>query len=393
MICLTLFAALEQGGAQAQPDFPAIRLTEVTTELNLPVYGTGAGDGSGRLFIVTLDGFVTIVDKGVVKGFPFLDLGTRVTAREGEQGFYSLAFHPRYAENRRFFVSYTEIGTGDLVIYEHKVSRTDPDFAAEGTGKEIIRYTPLVPFHHGGQLAFGPDGYLYISFGDGTGPLFEPRDKFDRAQQLDSLGGKILRIDVDAATPYSVPADNPFVFMDWIHTEIYALGLRNPWKFSFDRVTGELYASDVGNYDWEEIDLIESGGNYGWPAREGPVCFVYPSNNEIAVEGCQTSQRYAPPLERYGHVAFDENGGNAIVGGYVYRGSAYPEFTGYYFYGDFTNGRIWAMRRTRYGAESKLLLDTDYPITSFVEDDAGELYMLSITGGLYRLEPSSEASP
>ena len=369
----------------SQAQVPQIELELVTDDLHLPVYATTAGDGSNQFYVVTLDGFIYTLENGSVSEYPFLDLTGRVTAREGEQGFYSLAFHPDYKENRRFFISYTEIGTGDVVVMEHKRSRTDPEFAVARTGKEILRFSPQVAFHHGGQLAFGPDGYLYISFGDGTGPLYEPREEFDVAQDLDTFAGKILRIDVDKGDPYSVPDDNPFIFLDWLKPEIYALGFRNPWKFSFDRKTDLLYTGDVGNYDWEEINIVEAGGNYGWPAREGPVCFIYPTNKETAIDNCDESERYLDPLYQYGHVSFDEAGGNAIVGGYVYRGEKIPRLQGYYLYGDFTNGRIWAMRHNHYGAQSFELFDADFPLTSFAEDDDGELYALFITGQLYKL--------
>ena len=263
------------------------------------------------------------------------------------------------------------------------MTRTEPT----PTGQEIIRFDPLVPFHHGGQLEFGPDGYLYISFGDGTGPLFEPTPDFKRSQDMTSLGGKILRIDVDASQgelPYGIPADNPFVGKGEARAEIYALGFRNPWKFSFDRDTGALYTSDVGNYDWEEINLVEAGANYGWPIREGPVCFVFPETNELAYPDCAQQEGLSGPLLRYGHAAFDDEGGNAVVGGYVYRGEAYPELRGLYLYADFTNGRIWATDPNA-AEDRSLLIDTDYAITSFAEDEAGELYVTVISGEVFRL--------
>lgn len=388
--CVLIFICTFAASRADAPLFPEVRLEPVFEGLNLPVYATYAPDGSGRLFIVSLDGLVHILKNGKLLTEPFLSLSGTVTAQEGEQGMYSLAFHPDYAANRRFFVSYTEAGTGDVVVSEHQASFTHPDLA-EHEGQEIIRFTPLVPYHHGGQLAFGPDGYLYISFGDGTGPLFTRTPDFERAQSLTELAGKILRIDVDSPgqdASYSVPADNPFTFMDWVPGEVYALGLRNPWKFSFDRETGELYAGDVGNYDWEEVNIIEAGGNYGWPVREGPVCFIFPDTERPASEDCENTVRYLEPLHSYGHVAFDEAGGNAIVGGYVYRGKAYPKLDGLYLYADFTNGRIWGLRTLRTTALSKQLLDTDLAITSFVEDEAGELYVLDIAGGLHRIVPA-----
>ncbi len=383
-LALSLFILL---GTVLAQRLPAIELQLIADSLTLPTYATHAGDGSRRLFIVQLDGFVRVWQDGELLETPFLDLDGIVTALAGEQGMYSIVFHPEFADNRRFFVSYTEFGTDDLVVVEHQAFRSNPNLAyRQAYRQEIIRYSPHDPYHHGGQLKFGPDGYLYVSVGDGTGPLFEPREDFDVAQHLDVLAGSLLRLDVDSATPYAIPADNPFTALPWVRPEIYAYGFRNPWRFSFDPETEHLYLGDVGNYDWEEINLIRAGGNYGWPAREGPVCFVFPSNLEPAIEDCD-NPRYLAPLLAYGHVAFDAQGGNAVIGGYVYRGEDFPELQGLYFYGDFTNGRIWAFDTTLAEPKGELLLETDLRITSFVENEAGELYVLDILGGMYRLVP------
>ncbi len=368
--------------------FPELELEPVLEGLTLPIYATSAKDGSGRLFVVQLDGFVRIVQNGELLDSPFLNLDGQVTALSGEQAMYSIAFHPNYAENGRFFVSYAEVETNRVVVAEHRVSERNPNYAYRNVrNKFILSFKPDAPYHQGGQLQFGPDGYLYVSFGDGGTPLYTYTPGFDKALGLDSFAGKILRIDVDNGDPYSIPEDNPFSSLDWVPGEIYALGFRNPWKFSFDFETGELLAADVGNYDWEEINKIVAGGNYGWPAREGPVCFVFPDTKAIAVENCELNKQYLDPLITYGHLAFDPDGGNAIVSGYVYRGQHYPEMNGFYIYGDFTNGKIWLMRRQEGKIESKLALDTDLQITSFAEDDEGELYVLSIRGGLYKIKP------
>ena len=386
ILCI-LIICLSFGIAQT----PAIELEPILEGFELPVYATHAEDGSGRLFVVSLAGRVFVLQDGELLPEPFLDLAGIVTAQEGEQGLFSVAFHPEYATNRQLYVAYTEAETGELVVMAHETLADNPN-RADPQGEEIIRFDPIVPYHHGGQLEFGPDGYLYISFGDGTGPLFEPTPDFKRAQNLNELGGKILRLDVDAPAdglPYGIPADNPFVTetsSEEARAEVYALGFRNPWKFSFDRETGELYTSDVGNYDWEEINRVEVGENYGWPIREGPVCFVFPETNELAYPDCTEFEDLSEPLLRYGHAAFDNEGGNAIVGGYVYRGEAYPELRGLYFYADFTNGRIWATDPDAPTATAdSLLLDTDYAITSFAEDEAGELYVTAISGELFRI--------
>jgi glucose/arabinose dehydrogenase len=397
---------------QAQITFPEVRLEPVLSGLRLPVYATMPDDGTGRIFIVSLDGFVYIVKGGKQYPLPFLDLDGIVTALTAEQGMYSLAFHPDYKNNRRFFVSYIEVGTDDFVVTEYKAYHYVPDFADPKSAKEILRFSPKNPFHQGGQLAFGPDGYLYIAIGDGGEPLAERVAHFDIAQKLDTFAGKLLRIDVDAGAilaqlasetiltltrenekskNYSVPKDNPFVKLPWVKTEIYALGFRNPWKFSFDRKSGDLYLSDVGNYDWEEINLVKKGGNYGWPYKEGPVCFFFPlpenkpQEERYADPDCEGSSRYNKPLTYYGHVVFDEQGGNAVTGGYAYRGEQFPEMQGFYFFADWTNGRIWALTHNAYGATQHEVLDTDYQISSFFEDLNGELYILTITGEMYQI--------
>jgi glucose/arabinose dehydrogenase len=313
-----------------------------------------------------------------------------MTAMEAEQGMYSMTFHPDYKHNRRFFVSYIETGSSDLVITEYQAYKNVPDFADPKSAKEILRFSPANPFHQGGQLAFGPDGYLYISIGDGGQPLVEPFEGYDVAQKLDSFAGKVLRIDVDKADsknkfPYTIPQDNPFVNIPGAKGEIFAIGFRNPWKFSFDREKGELYLGDVGNYDWEEIDVVKKGGNYGWPYKEGPVCFIFPVDESLADPKCRGSSRYNKPLFAYGHVAFRPEGGNAITGGYVYRGEKYPSMQGFYFYGDWTNGRIWALTHNVYGVSNRLMVEANQQLFSFFEDLDGELYVTTLLGNMYHL--------
>jgi glucose/arabinose dehydrogenase len=399
---------LSLSSALAQVNFPEVRLEQTLSNLRLPVHATMPDDGTNRIFVVSLDGFVYIVKDGMQRHLPFLDLDGTVTALNAEQGMYSLAFHPDYKNNRRFFVSYIENGTDDFVVTEFKAYQHIPDFADPKSAKEILRFSPRAPFHQGGQLAFGSDGYLYVAIGDGGEPLTRRVPNFDVAQRLNTFAGKVLRIDVDnvtATTPesgvllasqhdelpknYSIPQDNPFAHLSWVKGEIYALGFRNPWKFSFDRETGELYLSDVGNYDWEEINLVQKGGNYGWPYKEGPVCFFFPLPQDLPKEeryadpDCEGRGRYREPLHAYGHVSFDPGGGNAVTGGYVYRGEQFPGMQGFYFFADWTNGRVWALEPT---ARNTLeLLDTGDQISSFFEDSNGELYILTITGEMYQL--------
>ncbi len=374
----------------AQIPFPKITLEPYLENLHLPIYATMPNDDSERIFVVSLDGYIYIVKDGEHFPLPFLDLDGIMTAMDAEQGMYGMTFHPDYKSNRRFFVSYIETGSSDLIIAEYKAYTNVPDFADPQSAKEILRFSPANPFHQGGQLAFGADGYLYISIGDGGQPLVEPFEGYDVAQKLDTFAGKVLRINVDASdtknnTPYQIPEDNPFVKIPGAKGEIFAIGFRNPWKFSFDQETGDLYLSDVGNYDWEEVNLVKKGGNYGWPYKEGPVCFIFPIDQSLADPECESLSRYNTPLYHYGHVAFNKEGGNAITGGYVYRGKKYLSMQGYYFYGDWTSGRIWTLTHNVYGASNRLMFETNQQIFSFFEDLDGELYVTTLGGMMYHL--------
>ena len=371
----------------------------LSLELSKPVFATHAGDGSERLFIVQLGGHVRIFGNGELLEEPFFGLGGRLTAQVGEQGFYSLAFHPDYADNGRFFVSYTEHDTADIVVIEHRVTDNPNRADLDAFSKELLRLPPVEPFHHGGGLAFGPDGYLYIGLGDTVFTIDYLRT-LPNAQDLESLAGKILRIDVDNGDPYAIPEDNPFVNVAGARGEIYALGFRNPWKLTFDKETGDLYAVDVGNDRWEEVNKVEAGANYGWHAKEGPECFEYYDTYELVDPDCPNSEAYTPPLAYYAHLAQDELGGNAAVGGYVYRGERYPNWHGIYFFGDFVSGRIWSLDTTTDTttgtttdtpqATVRLLQDLDQPVSSFAQDEVGELYVLTMDGGLYHLALSDD---
>ena len=363
-------------------------LEPVTEGLGKAVYATSARDGSGRLFVVQLDGLVLVIQDGVVRERPFLNLSHRVTALEGEQGMYSLAFHPDYAANGRLFVSYTERESGRLVVAEHRVSG-DPN-VVDALASELIllQIAPDEPFHHGGQLTFGPDGMLYVGVGDGIRSV----EKLTRtpwvAQDLASLRGKVLRLDVDCRTPcgdapYATPANNPFVGRSDARGEVFALGFRNPWKFSFDRLDGSLLLGDVSNDRWEEVNRVTSGSNHGWPIREGLECLLLPDGARLEPD-CETLP-LTPPLALYGHPQVDPQGGNAITGGYVFRGDSSSPLYGRYLFADWVSGRIWSLDID--GADRlELLLDITANISSFVEDDAGNLYLLTIEGVLYRLD-------
>jgi glucose/arabinose dehydrogenase len=364
----------------------ALSLEPVVSGLAKPIYATHAGDGSGTLYTASLDGFVQTIDGGVIAETPFLDLRSRMTSLTGEQGFYSLAFHPDYRRTGRLFVSYTERGSGNVIVAEYRASGTPPTVAPGAEERILLQVAVDEPLHHGGQLAFGPDGHLYVGIGDGIRSLEILQRRPWPASDLGDLRGKLLRLDTDCGACggglYGVPADNPFIGVAGARPEVWALGFRNPWKFSFDRTTGHLYLGDVGNDRWEEVNRVVPAGDYGWPRREGEECLRLTDGTPFAAD-CDTTPTRAP-LAVYGHPQIDPAGGNAITGGYVYRGSAQPALVGRYLYADWVSGRIWSLDVDG-NAGVELLLDTDLNISSFVEDEAGELYLLEIGGTLYRI--------
>jgi glucose/arabinose dehydrogenase len=341
---------------------PTVGLAPVVTGgLTSPLFATSAGDGSGRLFVVEQPGRIRVVAGGRLRATPFLDIHSRLLF-SGERGLLGLAFHPRYASNGRFFVDYTRQPDGATVVEEFRVSG-DPNIA-QTSGHVVLTVPQPFANHNGGMLAFGPDGRLFIGLGDGGAE----GDPGNRAQNRQSLLGKVLRIDIDGRRPYAIPPDNPFAGGGG-RPEIFALGFRNPWRFSFDRVTGHLYAGDVGENAVEEIDLVRSGGNYGWRLKEGDQCFR-------PATGCDRPGLKAP-IAFYRHTA----GRCSIIGGYVYRGRAIPALVGSYIYGDLCTGEIFALRS---GASTRLL-NTGLTISSFGEDQAGELYVVGIGGTVHRL--------
>ncbi len=297
----------------------------------------------------------------------FLDIAFRAVAG-GEQGLLGLAFHPQFETNRRFFVNYTRRSDGATVIAEYRASASNPNVA--DTNETVILTIPQ-PFanHNGGMIEFGPDGFLYIAMGDGG----SASDPGNRAQNINELLGKILRIDVDRSEgglAYAVPPTNPFAGATAGRDEIYAIGLRNPFRFSFDRGTGQLWAADVGQGDREEIDVITRGGNYGWRVLEGTHC----TGSDPAL--CNTLNSI-PPIAEYGHT----NGRCSITGGYVYRGAELSLPLGSYVFGDFCTGEILLLRE---GVQT-LLLDTQMSISSFGEDEAGEVYVVNLSGSVHRI--------
>ena len=320
-------------------------------------------DGSGHLFVVEKIGHIHILENGLLIDNPFLNIEERVNDSSNEMGLLGLAFHPNYAQNGYFFVNYTGSG-GDTFISRFRVSGS-PYLADPGSEANLLRINQPFPNHNGGTLQFGPDGYLYAGLGDGGAA----GDPFGNAQNLDTLLGKILRLDVDSAEPYAVPPDNPF------GDEIWAYGLRNPWRISFDSATGDLYIGDVGQNAWEEIDYLlggSSGGvNFGWDYREG--AHEYDGNPPAGLA-------LVDPIAEYSH----SEGGCSVTGGYVYRG-AMPEWNGIYLYGDYCTGFIWGLMRVNGEWQAQLLFDTDVRITSFGQDESGEVYLLGDGGGTYKL--------
>jgi glucose/arabinose dehydrogenase len=362
------------GLAPTRDCLPRLKLTEVVRDLDDPLFvGAAPGDDS-RLYVVEQSGRIRLVKDGAVAATPFLDLSHAISAG-GERGLLGLAFHPQYATTGRFFVNYTD-PTGTTVIAEYRRSAADPDVAVSDAAR--IFFTVPQPFanHNGGMLAFGADGLLYIGLGDGGGSGGDPQNN---AQRLDTKLGKILRIDVDT---YPAPPTGNVGGGD---PDVWDFGLRNPFRFSFDRVTGDLYIGDVGQDRFEEIDFeprATGRHNYGWRITEGTHCFDPPV-------GCNLTG-ISLPVAEYGHAD-----GCAVIGGYVYRGPSIPDLVGRYLYADFCSSRIWSFVRdgARLTSEVELTDDLDPThvlggITSFGEDAAGELYVVDgRTGLVFRIDP------
>jgi glucose/arabinose dehydrogenase len=369
-----LGSLLFSSGLHAQ--VPRIELQPLLSGLSQPIFLTSAPDGSARRFIVEQPGRIRVLQPGATASTVFLDIRDRLVAG-GERGLLGLAFHPQFASNGRFFVNYTRRPDGATVIAEFRVS-IDPNVAEQ---TEIVLLTIPQPFenHNGGMIEFGPDGFLYIGMGDGG----SGNDPGNRAQNIDDLLGKILRIDVNVAqgsgVPYSSPPDNPFFGASPGRDEIYAVGMRNPWRFSFDRTTGQLYVGDVGQNTREEIDIVTRGGNYGWRVLEGTRCNIQGSIP------C-SDPRFVPPVAEY---STGVGGRCSVTGGYVYRGAQQSLPPGAYIYGDYCSGEIFMLRD---GVQT-VLLDTNHLITSFGEDESGELYVVAMGGSVHRITNPDAGTP
>jgi glucose/arabinose dehydrogenase len=349
-------------------------LEPVVTGLSNPLYVTSAHDGTNRLFIVEQGGVIKVLQPGSTTPTVFLDITSKVLSG-GEQGLLGLAFHPQLGPNRRFFVYYTKPGSGNdngaIQIAEYHVSSSDPNVADTTEIPILFIQHPVLPNHNGGMLEFGSDGFLYIGTGDGGGA----NDGANNAQNTSVLLGKILRIDINTPNgpiPYSSPSDNPFFGPAPGADEVYAFGMRNPWRFAFDRTTDQLYLGDVGQGAREEIDIVTLGGNYGWRIMEGSIC-----NPNINNGVCTPPSGHIPPISEYTH----SGGRCSITGGYVYRGVMSTLPVGDYVYADFCTGEIFLLQ----GGGQSLLLDTTQQISSFGEDEAGEVYVVGLGGSIQRL--------
>ena len=393
------------GALLTSPPAFGVRLVLVASDIGLPTDIQNAGDGSGRLFFVKQTGQIMVWNNGAVLPTPFLDVSNLSTdpviPGNGERGLLGLAFHPAYRDNGHFFLNYTRQLDHATVIARYSRSATDPNVADPLSATVLLTIAQPFPNHNGGALRFGPDGYLFIGMGDGGSPF----DTQNNAQNLSSLLGKMLRIDVNTSTPqlpYGLPPDNPFVAspQPGARAEIWAYGLRNPWRFSFDRVAGDLFIGDVGQNAREEIDLVRAGTaggmNFGWRIVEGTLC------TNLSGDPPCNNPGFTPPVFEYDH-----GQGCSITGGYVYRGSAVPElkpatppaigqlFSGTYVYGDLCSGTIWRLSAGAAGAVSNaVLLASGLFITAFGEDENGELYVADlISRKIYRFVSAARNLP
>lgn len=341
-----------------------VALKQVANGFQSPLYLTHAGDDSGRIFVVEKRGTIAIMRDGRRAQQPFFDITDLVGSSSSEQGLLSVAFHPNYRTNGFFFVNYTD-KAGDTVVARYKVS-SQPDAADPKSAKVLLKIDQPAANHNGGLVKFGPDGFLYIGMGDGG----RAGDPWGNGQNPKALLGKLLRIDVDNGDPYAIPKDNPFADGKNGLPEIWALGLRNPWRFSFDRADRTLFIADVGQNQYEEINAqpaTKGGLNYGWNVMEAQECF--------SGRNCP-KQNFVAPVAVYSH-----DQGCSVTGGYVYRGKAFPQLAGQYLYGDYCTGRLWSLSRSGTSWQQNSLLQADIQLSSFGEDQAGEVYVTDIGGG------------
>jgi glucose/arabinose dehydrogenase len=362
-------AANTSTAPRQMPDPSAYKWAQIVSGISAPTDIKNAGDGSGRLFILEQPGRIRVLKDGQLQAAAFLDITDRVGSANSEQGLLGFAFHPNFAQNGYFYVNYTDLN-GNTHIARFTASG---NFADPGSEKKLLFVQQPFPNHNGGSLAFGSDGTLYIGLGDGG----SQGDPYGNAQSDQSLLGKILRIDVNNGEPYSIPADNPNAARGAGLKEIWAKGLRNPWRFSFDSLTGDLWIGDVGQNLWEEIDFVRAGQpaglNFGWNKLEA----THPYRGIASPE-------FTAPVAEYPHAAEC-----AVTGGVVYRGKTLPEWQGIYLYGDYCSGAIWGLPSPLQGKPPVLLFQTGFKISTFGVDEAGDLYIADYQGSIYRLEKSN----
>jgi len=402
-LLLTLLLTAVSGGqgpsgapARLQPTTSAGRyqLRPLPVRFDKPVALVGLPEDGPRLLVVELGGLVVATTRGQPEARPFLNLVTRVTALRGEQGLFSVAVEARSAAARhgrgRFvFAAYTERESGDLIVGRYPLDEATRS-ARAADESVILRVAMPEPFHHGGQVAFGPDGMLYVAVGNGELSNRYLHERPWSSPSLDNLRGKVLRLDVSggwsSAAGYVVPSDNPYFTTAGALPEIFASGFRNPWKFSFDDVTGALFLADVGNDRYEEVNLVTAGGDYGWPSREGPECQRFPHVEGLVDPDCE-SGAFVAPLISYPHLALDPAGGQAVTGGVVSRDPDLPGLLGAYVYGDFVVGRLWALHP---GAEQPVEVLLAGPgLTAVAHGPEGELLLAFISGSVARIVPTS----
>lgn len=359
------------------PDVANVMLQRVATDLDQPLGLTHAGDG--RLFVVEQPGTIRILADGSLQETPFLDIRDRVGDAGFEQGLLGLAFPGDHADSGRFYVAYTDT-VGDSVLARYRVDPDDPDRALPDSEEVLLEVSQPFPNHNGGHLAFGPDGYLYHGLGDG-GAAGDPQQQ---GQNPGTLLGSMLRIDVDTSEGYDIPEDNPFVGDPSGRDEVWAYGLRNPWRWSFDPATGDLYIADVGQDRWEEVNVQPSGSsggeNYGWNVYEGEEKYVLGPPQATAPDAVFPVAVYSIEGEDC-----------SVTGGHVYRGSTLPGFEGRFVFGDYCTGKVWLLEETDDGWTMELWREMTYSISAFGTDEDGELYLVHHEGDVYRFVPDTGA--
>ena len=382
VIAALFFANCGGGGSSPSPNPtptpsgppPMLALNLVISGFSSPLDIEQPDDGSGRLFVVEQGGQIRILQNGAIAAQPFLDIASKITTG-GEMGLLGVTFHPNFASTRKFYVNYVRNPSGQIqsVIAEYTVPAATPNQADIASERILLTVDQIGNFtnHKAGQLAFGADGFLYFGLGDGG----SGGDPFGHGQSKQTLLGKLLRIDVDhpsGSLAYGIPPDNPFASGGGL-PEIYAYGFRNPWRFSFDKPTGRLFLADVGQDAFEEIDIVQKGGNYGWNIMEATHCYS-------PATGCNQTG-LTLPIAEYSH-----SEGNAVIGGYVYHGASITALQNTYVFGDLGTGKIWGLQETSPGNWTRTLLaTTGKTISSFGQDQAGELYLVDYSGSIFTI--------